>query len=112
MAWHGRIRPRQRRVAGSMNKTEVAYEQVLLGEKMNGKVRDFRFEAVKLKLADKTFYTPDFYVVTNERIEFHEVKGFWEDDARVKIKVAAQMFPEFLFVAVKKVKGGWEREEF
>jgi hypothetical protein len=41
----------------------------------------------------------------------HEVKGFWQDDARVKIKVAASIYP-FKFIAVKKAKGGWEREEF
>jgi hypothetical protein len=48
-------------------------------------------------------------------LEMHEVKGFWQDDARVKIKVAASIYP-FRFVAVtaraKKHGGGWEREEF
>jgi hypothetical protein len=48
-------------------------------------------------------------------IELHEVKGFWTDDARVKIKVAASIYP-FKFMAVKprpqKVGGGWEVEEF
>lgn len=95
-----------------MNKTEAAYADALLCEKLAGKIVDYRFEPIKLKLAANTTYTPDFMVVTNDQIELHEVKGFWEDDARVKIKVAAQIFPEFLFVAVKKVKGGWEREEF
>ena len=50
-----------------------------------------------------------------EALEFHEVKGFWRDDARVKIKVAAEHFP-FKFVAVRKKKlsegGGWDVEEF
>jgi len=44
-------------------------------------------------------------------IECHEVKGFWRDDARVKIRVAASLYP-FRFVAVTKTKGGWDIEEF
>lgn len=51
----------------------------------------------------------------NGEMEAHEVKGFWTDDARVKIKVAASLFP-FKFVAVKvqsqKNGGGWAIEEF
>ena len=42
-------------------------------------------------------------------LEFHEVKGFWRDDARVKIKTAADKFP-FVFIAAKQTKTGWEIE--
>ena len=48
-------------------------------------------------------------------IECHEVKGFWQDDARAKIKVAADMYPfRFLAVRVKTKKdgGGWAMESF
>ena len=44
-------------------------------------------------------------------MEMHEVKGFWRDDARVKIKVAADIYP-FRFLAIKKAKDGWEKESF
>ena len=48
-------------------------------------------------------------------MELHEVKGHWQDDARVKIKVAAEQYP-FRFVAVKarakKDGGGFSEEEF
>jgi len=51
----------------------------------------------------------------NGELEFHEVKGFWRDDARVKIKTAAYQYPIFHFIAVTKVRkrdgGGWRREE-
>lgn len=105
-------------VPGTMNKTEAAYYQELMGRKAAGEIEDFRFEAVKLRLAPSTFYTPDFMVMTAEGLlEFHEVKGgYWFDDARVKIKVAAEMFRIFRFIAVKKkakkAGGGWEVEEF
>jgi hypothetical protein len=63
-------------------------------------------------LADNTFYSPDFFVMkSGGQLEVHEVKGFWQDDARVKIKIAAEMYP-FQFVAIKKSKGSWEFEEF
>ena len=98
--------------SGEMNKTEAAYAAYLDGLKKDGTITDYRFEAVKLRLADKTFYTPDFMVLMPDfSFEMHEVKGFWEDDARVKIKVAAAQFP-FKFVAVKKTKNGWDREVF
>ncbi len=101
----------------SMNKTEARYEQYLASLQMGGLVRSYLFEGIKLRLADKkTFYTPDFFVVMPDMtLECHEVKGFWQDDARVKIKVAASLFP-FRFIAVKaqskKAGGGWEFEEF
>lgn len=98
--------------AGEMNKTEAAYAAYLEMQKKTGLIADYRFEAVKLRLADKTFYTPDFVVLAPDGVlEMHEVKGFWEEDARVKIKVAAAQFP-FKFVAVKKAKNHWDIEAF
>jgi hypothetical protein len=101
---------------GGMNKTEQAYADRLEAMRRNGFVLWFEFEAIKLRLADNTFYTPDFTVMAHDGvIEFHEVKGFWEDDARVKIKVAAKLFP-FRFKAMtprsKKLGGGYNEETF
>ena len=45
-------------------------------------------------------------------IEIHEAKGFWEDDARVKIKAVAEQFPEFWFMAVQWKGGEWQVERF
>jgi hypothetical protein len=106
-----RPRPRTRSVPGTMNKLEARYEvEVLKPMLMAGEIADYLFEAVKLRLADRTFYTPDFVVITPEQIEFHEVKGFWEDDARVKIKVAAAQFWWARFVAIQWVKKQWKEE--
>lgn len=97
----------------AMNQTEARYAGRLDGLKHAGKIVAWAYEAVKLRLADRTFYTPDFLVVmTDGSIEIHEVKGHWEDDARVKIKVAARMYPWFRFRAVKSARGGWETEDF
>jgi hypothetical protein len=100
---------------GERNKTEAAYEEHLKHRLMAGEVSWFKFEGLKLRLADNTFYTPDFAVMlSNGQIECHEVKGYWVDDARVKIKVAAELYP-FQFLAIKaktkKDGGGWEVEQ-
>lgn len=101
---------------GQMNKTEAAYGAHLESLKSAGSVLWYRFEGMKLRLADNTFYTPDFAVMASTgQLECHEVKGFWQDDARAKIKVAAEMYP-LRFVAVtarsKKDGGGWREEDF
>ena len=50
-------------------------------------------------------------MVASGQIEVHEVKGFWTDDALVKIKVAAAKFP-FRFIAKQYVKKEWITREF
>lgn len=99
-----------------LNSLEQAYAALLAQRKQAGEVRWYAFEPVSLRLAKHTFYSPDFLVVlANGEIEAHEVKGFWRDDARAKIKVAANLFP-FRFCAVqkgtKKQGGGWIVEWF
>lgn len=106
----GRLKP------GERNKTEAAYEAHLRLREHAGEVLWFHFEGLKLRLADNTFYTPDFVVLAADGVlECHEVKGFWTDDARVKVKVAAAQYP-FRFLAVtaraKRDGGGWAVETF
>jgi hypothetical protein len=116
---------------GTMNRTEELYALELQRRIRIGEVLWYRFEGVKLRLADNTFYSPDFAVLVVDpirlpidlvpgavavgQLEMHEVKGHWQDDARVKIKVAAEQYP-FAFVAVKALPkskgGGWETEVF
>lgn len=101
---------------GERNRTEAAYESLLESRLRAGEVAWFKFEGVKLRLADNTFYTPDYAVMLSSGLmEMHEVKGFWQDDARAKIKIAADLYP-FRFLAVrpkpKKDGGGWDQEVF
>jgi len=98
-----------------MNKLEEKYANYLEGLKVLGEIEDYKYEPIALRLARRTTYTPDFMVMLLDgTLEFHETKGFWEEDARVKIKVAANMFP-FRFLAIKekpkKSGGGWDIEE-
>lgn len=94
-----------------MNKTEARYATLLELRRQANEILWYAYEGFKLRLADNTWYTPDFAVMDIDGfLECHEVKGFWRDDARVKIKVAANLYP-FTFVAVqeqpKKQGGGW-----
>jgi hypothetical protein len=111
------IRPRPRSKPSTMNKLEAAYAENLEMTRRFASNPAFshgliawKFDAIKLRLAKRTWYTPDFLVVTTDAIELHEVKGHWEDDARVKWKVAAESYPWFRFVAVTQKKGAWHYE--
>lgn len=98
--------------ARKMNKTEAAYNNYLAVQKQIGEVLWFEFEPMNLRLADKCFFKVDFLVLTKGfRLEVHEVKGYWTDDALVKIKAAAEKFP-FRFVSKQLVKGEWITREF
>jgi hypothetical protein len=96
-----------------MNKTEAAYARYLEARLVAGEILWYSYESMKFRLAGKTFYTPDFPVMLADgSMEMHEVKGFWEEDARVKIKVAAELFP-FRFVGVQRQgQTGWKFEVF
>jgi len=77
------------------------------------------FEALKLQLGERCWYTPDFVVVAADgTIECHEVKATWstgkagwEEDSRVKIKAAASRYPFLRFVSAHGGKTGWKFEE-
>lgn len=102
--------------SGQMNKSEAAYATALEAARIAQEIVWYAFEGVTLKLADGCRYTPDFAVLRADGVmEMHEVKGYWQDDAKTKIKIAAEKFP-FVFKAVykqsKKDGGGWRIEEF
>ena len=116
------IKPqRASHVAGQMNKLEEQYSHHLKMRKLAGEILDYRFEAMAFTLChnvpgkrNKMTYTPDFLVLTTDCFELHEVKGFWEEDAWNKIKMAAELFPWFRWFAVQRDKkmGNWKTEEF
>lgn len=87
--------------AGKMNNAELAYSKILELRKIAGEVLWYSFEGITLRMADRTTYTPDFAVMlASGEMEMHEIKGFFQDDAKVKIKVASAMFP-FRFIALR-----------
>jgi len=84
-----------------MNKAEAKYALELEARRRTCEIVWWAFEPIKLRLAERTFYTPDFAVLKSDGLfELHEVKGFWQDDARVKWKVVKEKFWMFEFVEV------------
>ena len=64
-----------RLAAGTMNRTEIEYRDMLQLRMRAGEVAWYKFEGLKLRLADKTFYSPDFAVMLADgRLECHECK--------------------------------------
>ena len=97
-----------------MNGLEMLYvHEYLEPQRMTGHIGAWKYEAITLKLADDCRYTPDFHFWALDGVlEFHETKGHWREDARIKIKMAAELFPNCRFVACQRIKGQWARERF
>lgn len=119
----------ERRVPGTMNRTESRYSAHLALRLLAGEISLTRFEAITLKLAADTRYTPDFMVMLPDgSLELHEVKGakkqklngavtgkvipYIQEDAKLKVKVAAEMFHEFRFCVVFENAGNWDRVDY
>lgn len=101
-----------------MNKVEASYAKHLEAMKSAGQVLWWKYEAVGLRLADRTFYHPDFMVMMADgSLEITEIKGrkgdsyYCMDDAKVKIKVAAAQFPMRFSIVWPSKSGGWNRED-
>lgn len=117
---------RSRRLPGEMTKAEIAYIDHLDARLRDGSIIAWRYESLKLRLADKTFFTPDFLVqLPSGELELHEVKGAkrkpdgtykpWaEEDARLKLKIAAEQWWQFRMVVAyqlpQKLGGVWQFE--
>lgn len=110
----------KRHKPGVMNKTEENFAEVLEARrKVNGDIIAWWFECFTFKLADDCRFTPDFAILfADGSMEFVDAKGGgpMDDKSRVKVRVAAEKFPQFQFVIEKrmpkKLGGGWKREEF
>ena len=101
----GRIRDK------GMNRTEARYAGELDLRQKVGEIAWYAFEGVTLKLGFDCRYTPDFAVMlANGELEMHEVKGFFRDDALVKIRTAATIFP-FRFMLARLEKGAFNVQE-
>lgn len=114
---------------GRMNPLELRYAIYLDTCMLDGtnRVDGWDFEALKFRLADGTEYRPDFTVYfADGRLELHDVKAVWrrtrdgqvrqalrvEDDAAVKIKLAADRYPRFRFYLAwcESRTGCWRRQ--
>lgn len=106
----GRGRPKKKT---GMNGLETWYAEQLQADLLTGKILYWAYEPLKFKLADGAWYTPDFLVMhPMGEIQLVETKGHWEEAARVRIKVAAQIYPfEFVALTCRCSKRRWSIEK-
>lgn len=89
-----------------MNRTEQSYALGLEARRRAGEVREYHYEAIKLKIGPHTWYTPDFLVIAADgEVQIHEVKGYWRDDAKVKTRAILDRYPFRVFVNGEEWKG-------
>lgn len=81
-----------------LNKTERRFLDYLRSQNY----RIVHIQSITLKIGDDCRYTPDFISITPFSAQIAwEVKGFFRDDAKVKLKVAARMYPWIVFKLVR-----------
>ena len=102
--------PKSRAPAGGdrMNKTEARYAHELELLQRAGVVLWWAFGSMKIRLANRTWYTPDFAILDSVGLRFVEIKGFLRDDAAVKFKVARETYQQFKFTMLRWVNGAWQ----
>jgi len=96
-----------------MNKTERARGIDLEAMKRAGLIVQWWYEAWTFRLGDDLRYTPDFVIQKpSGALEVEEVKGFWRDDARAKVKMFVELYPFPVRAYTKTRHGGWDVETF
>lgn len=97
-----------------MNKTEALRAKDLDAMKRAGQIVAWWYEKWTFKLADDLRYTPDFVIQKpSGALEIEEVKGFWREDARAKVKMFVALYPFPVRAYTKsKTLSGWDVETF
>lgn len=108
-----------RRKRGERNENEAAYERFLANEKDAGRVVDWWFEPMSLRVTasdkgDAVRYSPDFMVLAADgTVYMDDVKAkakrgktFDDPASLVRVKAAADRYPLFVFRLVRPTGGG------
>src|SRR5690606_31817248 len=90
------------------SKLEAEYAQMLEAPRAAGQIRDWHYEGITIKLADGVRFTVDFNIIGHDgSLSMVETKGFMREAARVRLAVAARMYPMWSWFLVRKVKGAF-----
>jgi hypothetical protein len=94
------------------SKWEREYAQVLEAQRRAGRIHDWRLKPMRLRIGNGAFLTIDFLVVQNDgALELHEVKGHWREAAKVRVRVAQEMYPWLPIKIVRRERRQWKIEE-
>jgi len=110
----GNARPRAK--GGQMLKMEARYADYLEIMKRCEKIRAWWWNPGSIRLSDPDpttgradYYRPDFLVWHKDgTLEYVEIKGHLEDDARTKFKVAQTRYPCYRFKMLHPQNGGYK----
>jgi hypothetical protein len=96
--------------ASRMNGLERDYATVLELQRRAGDVVAWHFGALRLELGDGVWFRVDFVVVPTVIpagfvLEAHETKGYMREAARVRLHVAARLYPWIRFRLVRRADG-------
>jgi len=115
----GKAHVKATRVGQYDSRLEAAYADRLDILVRAGEIVEWKHKAIRLRIGasgektQRAFYSPDFTVLRNDlTLEHHETKGRWMEAAKVRIRVAAEMYPWFGFLAVQKDGDGFKYERF
>jgi len=93
-----------------MNKTEARYSLILEERKRRGAIDGWEFEALKLRLERRCFYSPDFLAWGAQGVEIAEVKGpHVREDSVIKFKLARRLFPWAAFYMMQWRDQQWRQ---
>lgn len=93
---------------GTMNAWEKEHARTLFDRHQADEISGYYYERFRFEIGHRCLYIPDFVILhSNGTFGAEEVKGFMRDDANVKIKVAARMYPQIVFTLWTKKDGDW-----
>lgn len=117
----GRTTPERRALQSTINHREYKsglerrYAEFLESRKILREIIVWQYEGIRLQLGGGATFMPDFAIIRRDEpdgrriTELHEVKGFWREAAKVRMKVAVDRWQEyfdFYLVTAGGVKGG------
>ncbi len=109
-----RAPPPKKEFGDGMTKLERSFAATLDDNTRHGVLIWWR-EPIKLKLAGRCWYHPDFMVIVDQMIKpvMIEVKGpFAREDSIIKLKTAASLYSCFWWFLVRREgRHGWEVRE-
>lgn len=107
-------------ISDGMNKLERRFrDNILEPAYVRGDLAAYYREPFRLVLTGQTTYRPDFVAVERPaeqglppRLVVCEIKGFFRDDAKLKIKWGASSYPCFRWLVIyHRRHGGWIVQE-
>ncbi len=107
-------KPKRKQQGRGENQLERNFDEHLRLMSLEGFINSWERATEPFRLAGGTTYTPDFMADDwDEHVYAIELKGPYErdDGSRIKIKVAARLYPQYRWLWVTRPQGQWKAKE-